>query len=82
MAAGFVEGAGKSFWSFGQKGVADGGAVAAGVNGVHDSESAADAEGEAEEEPDESCAEGHSFIMSRVAFWNSVEGPYCLSSSE
>jgi hypothetical protein len=41
-------------------GVFDGGAIAAHEDGVHDRQSAADAEGEAEEEADQAGVEAHS----------------------
>ena len=47
-------------WRRGEEGIAEGGAVASQVDGVHDGESAADAEGEAEEEAYEGDGdEGH-----------------------
>jgi hypothetical protein len=55
-----VQGFAVGLWWVGELGVADGGAVASPVDGVHDSESAAHSEDEAHEESDD-CGpvEGH-----------------------
>lgn len=56
-----AQGLGEAFGRDGEGGVLDGGAVTSGVDGVHDGESATDAEGEAEEEADHAPpVEGHS----------------------
>lgn len=64
LRAGFLE----PFGRFRKDGVLDGGAVTAQVNGVHHCESAADAEGEAEEEADQGEGYAHAFMMSWAGF--------------
>ena len=64
----------------GELGVADGGAVASPVDGVHDGESAAHSEDEAHEESDD-CGpvEGHddvSLLGRRMRYWFQIRGVF------